>query len=233
MKGRYLFVMAAGLLAGALVAAGLLYVNPLTATASGELGRFDRSLRYDFPADDVLILTHADSAGLPTVPADVTALWESSVRSTVNALIALAEGDGAPEALASKIMVPSARTELLDAGVVVDDHWLVTVPGQGSLFVLGHSNVWPAIRENVLPVQLLGRPWSGPRSYRTTQGPGLRGTALVVGATGRFRSQQGSAVERFELNAFSRGSGVESFAGELHLRLVDAEDSDEASSTGD
>jgi hypothetical protein len=104
---------------------------------------------------------------------------------------------------------------------MVDDYWLLTAPGEGSLFVLGDSNVWPVVRDNVLPVSLLDRPWAGPRSYRSTNGPGVRGTALAVGATGRFAGSEGSAIERLHLNGYSRAAGVESFAGELLLRLVE------------
>ena len=226
MSIKHVVTAVAGLALGAAAGAGLLYVNPLTAAPPAETGAFDRVLRYGFPSDDVLVLTHAGNVPMIARPAGVQELWESSIRSTVAGLVAMRESEGPAVAAASKITVPSARTDLLGAGVVVDDNWLLTVPGQGSLLVLGHSNVWPAIKENLLP-GLLGRPWTGPRSYRTTEGPGLRGTALVVGATGRFEAQHGSAVERFELDAFSRDGGFEKFTGELRLRLV-SEDPEDA-----
>lgn len=219
MSIKHGFVAVAGLALGAAACGGLVYVNPLTAAPPAEAGAFDRVLRYDFPSDDVLVLTHAGKAPVPARPAGVEELWESSISTTLAGLVAIREGDGPAVAAATKIAVPSAGTNLLEAGVLIDDNWLLTVPGEGSLLVLGHSNVWPAIKENLLPAWL-GRPWAGPRTYRTTDGPGVRGTALIVGATGRFEVQQGSAVERFELDAFSRDGGFERFRGELHLRLV-------------
>lgn len=233
MKTKHVMTMIAGLAVGAAAALGLLYVNPLTSRDAGELGGFDRVLRYDFPSEDVLLLTHAGSVPMPLQPVGVQELWESAVRTSVAGLVALGEADGPPAAIASKIAVPSPRTDLLDAGIVVDDNWLVTLPGQGTIAVLGHSNLWPAVKENLLPVTLLGRPWVGPRSYRTTDGPVLRNTALVTGVTGRFEAQQGSAVERLELNAYSREGGLEKFAGELHLRLIPAytPDTDEDAAT--
>lgn len=223
MSAKYVVTILAGIAVGAAVGLGLVYVNPLTAAATDELGRFDRVLRYDYPSDRVLMLTHAGIAPMPTTPKGVPELWESSIRSAASGLIAVPGDDSGPAVFASKIVVPSKRTDLLSTGVVLDDYWLVTIPGTGSLFVLGDSNVWPAIKENLLPVTLLGRPWSGPRSYRTTEGPGVRGTALVVGATGRFAAAEGSAIETFELKEFDRTRGVAGFTGELHIRTVAAE----------
>jgi hypothetical protein len=223
MRTKLVATVLAGVSIGVAAGVGLLYVNPLTGAPAPEAGHFDRVLRYDFPSDGALMLTHAGTAPLPMLPAGVPELWESAIRSTASGLVAVAEGDGEPPAVASKITVPSRRTDLLASGVVLDDNWLVTLPGEGSLFVLGDSNVWPAVKENLVSVRVFGRSWAGPRSYRTTEGPGVRGTALVVGATGRFKSVQGSAMERFQLTEFNRSSGFESFTGELHLRLVDAQ----------
>jgi hypothetical protein len=220
MGMKFVAIVVSGLSVGAAAGAGLVYVNPLTGAPDDEIGHFDRVLRYDVPSDGVLALTHAGTAPLPRLPAGVPELWETAIRSTASGLVAFAASEGEPQAFASKIAVPSTRTDLLAGGVIVDDNWLVTLPGQGSLYVLGSSNLWPAIKDNLLPVRLLGRTWAGPRSYRTTAGPGLRDTALIFGANGRFESVQGSAVERFTLQRFSRAGGFEKLAGELHLRLV-------------
>ena len=217
---KYLWALIGGLLVGAAVGGLLLYVNPLTGSRAMGVGTFDRVLEYSFPAD-VSAFTHSGRAPLPLKPAVVPELWETAVRSTVLGVITLSGDDARPEAVASRVITPSDRTELLGRGMIADDYWLVTVPGAGSLFVVSESNVWPLVKDTVLPVTLLGRRWSGARSYVPTDGPGLRGTALVLGATGRFEVQEGSALERYRVNAFSRSEGLEDLSGELHLRLLE------------
>ena len=217
---KYLWALVGGLLVGAAAGGVLLYFNPLTGSRAAEIGAFDRVLRYRFPAD-VSVFTHGGRAPLPLQPAGVAELWETTVRSSALGALTLSEDDGRPEAVASRIIAPSDRTELLGRGMIANDYWLVTVPGAGSLFVVAESNLWPLIKDTVLPVTLLGRPWSGTRSYVPTDGPGLRGTALVVGATGGFEAQEGSALERYRVNEFNRSEGLAELSGELHLRLVD------------
>lgn len=218
---KYLSIVLAGFLAGAAVACLAVYYNPLIDERGDELGSFDWVYHYGFPGQGVLAFTHGGAAPLPFEPAGAPELWEKTIRSAAMAVVALDGGEAAPAALASKISIPSEATDFLTNGVILNDYWLLTVPGGGSLFMLGDSNVWPLMKDTVVPVTLLNRPWPGPHDYQPTEGPGLRGTALVLGATGRFEAQEGSAIERYRVNRFSRADGVEDFAGEVHLRIVD------------
>jgi hypothetical protein len=115
-------------------------------------------------------------------------------------------------------MAVSAKTDLLLRGMLVNDYWLVTTPGEGTLFVQADSNAWPFVKETLLPVWYLDRPWQGPAEYWPTVGPGADHTGVALGVAGAFRGE-GRAVERYELTAFDKGRRVALATGELHLEL--------------
>ncbi len=212
-----LFVFIIGGLVGAAAGAALILVNPLIGPADGILDDLDRTLSYELPAS-ALVLTHSRAASVPVRPDGADELWERTVRTSALGLLTLASPDGAP-AVASRMLVPSRRTELLTAGVVVDDLWLVTLPGEGSLYVLGESNVWPIAKDTLVTVSLLGRPFPGPRSYVATAGPAPDGRALVIGATGDFAGREGRAVERYRIETFTRERGFGRVSAELRFVL--------------
>src|SRR5690606_1470333 len=114
-----------GVLAGAAAGAALIFVNPLIGPADGKLDDLDRILTYELPAS-ALVLTHSRPASVPVLPDGVDELWERTVRTSALGLLTLTSSDGA-SAIASRVLVPSRRTELLTSGIVVDDLWLVTL----------------------------------------------------------------------------------------------------------
>jgi hypothetical protein len=237
---RYFASAFAGILVGVVLAAVVVYYNPLTMRAARSVENA-WTLRYSVPDRDLIALTHYERLPLPLKPAGVDSLWEQAIRSAVLSVVSLHEtagkapngaaandvsgGDAAAldvpvAAVATRLTVPSEATDLLLRGALLDDYWLVTVPGEGSLFVHDLNNLWPALRENVVPVSLLGLAWHGPAEYRTTLGPrGPRGPGFVLGASGRFAGVSGDAGERYLLNRYSRGHGAEDLAGEIALDL--------------
>jgi hypothetical protein len=217
---KYLFAAFAGLVLGAALGAGALYYNPLTRREASTFDDPDFTLRYSLPQDDLIALTHSERAPLPFKPQGVGKLWESAISGAALGVLALEGPESDRVAFATRLSVPSRATDLLLRGALVDDYWLVTVPGGGSVFVQDRNNLWPAVRENVLPVSLLGRPWHGPSAYRTSVGPGADKAGVAVGATGRFAGMQGSAAERYHLQRYSRAHGAEELDGELALRVA-------------
>jgi hypothetical protein len=217
---KYAVAALLGILLGAAGGLAGLYYNPLTEPHAPEPNASDWVLRYTFPVRDPLMVTHGMHARVLAKPQGVHELWENTISATASIMLTLNDGAGAATALASRSMLPSASTDFLLRGAVLTDHWVLTVPGQGSLFLQVDSNVWPFVKDSLVPVWYLGRQWRGPIEYRPTDGPGARGAALVIGATGRFAELQGSAVERYELREFSR-AGAEELVGELYVRLVE------------
>src|SRR5205085_1445572 len=102
-----------------------------------------------------------------------------------------------------------------------NDYWLVTLPGEGTLFVRSDSNAWPFLKETLLPVWLFDRPWRGPAEYRPTVGPNAGNTGSVLGITGAFEGKAGSAVERYDVTAFSAARNSSAAVGELFVHLPD------------
>ncbi|RPI62329.1 MAG: hypothetical protein EHM50_04170 [Lysobacterales bacterium] len=215
---KYLFVAIVGLVLGAAGASVVLYYNPLAAKSAPMPNQTDRVLRYSLP-DHVLGFAVGEDARLFGQDTGDDSLWEETIdRAAVLALV-LNDGSSQPAALASRLLSTSAETDLLLRGVLVSDHWLVTVPGEGTLFVQADSNAWPFLKETLVPVWYLDRPWSGPTEYWPTVGPRPDDSAHVVGVTGLFSGSEGSAVERYEVTVLDPQREVAIAKGELHLNL--------------
>ncbi|HEX6997579.1 MAG TPA: hypothetical protein VF322_05510 [Gammaproteobacteria bacterium] len=214
---RHGVVCLLGLALGAAAGLGVLYYNPLTEPEAPTFADADRTFSYRFPESDALLFTHEGDGRLPVVPQGAKKLWENTISGA--ALLAVALHDaGGQAAVATRLSRPSPKTDFLLAGALLSDDWLITVPGEGSLFVRAESNLWPLVKDGVVPVWFLSKPWRGPTEYRPTAGPHPAGAAVVRGASGRFAGIEGTAVERYELERFGR-SGPEALVGELRLRL--------------
>lgn len=215
-------IMLLGAVLGAAAAGAILFFNPLTGDHEVDLGSFERVLRYELPQDAVAF-ARGERTRLPGEPDGSEALWEDAIARTASLTVLLRDANGLPSAIASRLLAASADTDLLLKGLLVADHWLVTMPDQGSVFVQTESNVWPLLKDAVIPVRYLGRPWDGLVELAPTAGPGPEHTALVLGATGRFAGQRGAAVEHY------RVTGIEPLAASAQLAL-DLPDSSEAAS---
>jgi hypothetical protein len=215
---KYIIATILGILVGAGGAATALYYNPLTKVLESPVEE-SWTLGYDFPGGSTLALTHAGQLGLPHIPSDVQTLWEAAITEVVLNVLVLDDENGAPRALASRISVPSGDTDLLLRGFLVSEHWLITIPGQGTLFVDGENNLWPFLKESLIPVKYLKQKWSGPALYPVTVGPTGGRTAEVFGVSGAFAGRRGSALETYDLRRFSEDSGIEALRGTLSVTL--------------
>jgi hypothetical protein len=207
-----------GFLIGAAAAGAVIYFNPLTETASPEPAASDRTLRYDLPGE-VLGFTLGEHMLPPGAVATGDGFWEETIDRTALLGLVLDNPEGQPVALASRLLAGSAATDFLLSGVLVSDYWLLTIPHEGSLFLRADTNVWPFLKQTLLPVWYFGRAWNGPSDYRPTVGPGADGAAIVVGATGRFAGLQGTAIEQYRLTDLDPASRSVAAVGQLHLRI--------------
>lgn len=217
---KYFLTWFGGIVLGVAAALAALYYNPLTSgggTAPNVASTL--TLSYGFPEPNVLALSHNEQLKLAPIPEEIPLLWESGIDGTALSVLALADSEGQTMAVASRVSVPSLRTNLLLEGILVDDYWLITVADEGSLFVRAQSNYWPLFKETVVLVGYLRRPWSGPRRYAPTAGPRAGRFAEVIGATGRFAGRDGTAQEFLTLDRYSAAGGFESMHGQLLLAL--------------
>jgi hypothetical protein len=215
---KYLIVAIVGIVLGAAAAGAVLYFNPLSEGGSASPSAADRVLRYSLP-DDVLELAVGEEARLFGHDTGDASLWEETIDRTAVLGLALHDGSGQPAALASRIISTSTESDLLLRGVLVSDHWLVTIPNEGTLFVRAESNAWPFLKERLLPVWYFDQPWDGPAEYWPTVGPGDDERGDVIGVAGVFRDSAGSAVERYEVTVLDPARKMAFAAGELHMNL--------------
>lgn len=213
---RFVVACLLGCLLGAALALTVVYYNPLTMRAGAAEDASEWRLDFSVPDGDLLAFTHGGLDGLPEIPHGLVSLWEEAV-ATSAILTTTLSGDAGPVALGTRISVPSQRTNLLVDGVIIDDYWLISVPGRGSLFAHVENNVWPLIRENVIPVSWLRQPWGGSRIYRPTLGPGAAKRGRVFGVSGEFAGADGRASELHRLDGYSADAGIEALGIELRL----------------
>lgn len=215
---KYLLVAIVGLLLGAAAACAVLYFNPLATGGASPPSGAERVLRYSLP-DDVLEFAVGEDARLFGHNTGDDTLWEETIGRTAVLGLTLHDASGQPAALASRLMSTSAQSDLLLRGLLVSDHWLVTIPNEGTLFVRAESNAWPFLKERLLPVWYFDQPWDGPAEYWPTVGPGKDDRGDVVGVAGSFRGSAGSAVERYEVTALDPARKMALAVGEIHLSL--------------
>jgi len=215
---KHLFVALAGLLLGTAAAGAVLYFNPLSVTASGVPNPTDRVLHYSLP-DHVLAFSLGDDARYFGRDPGDDDLWEDTIDRTAVLGLVLNDADNQPAAVASRLMAVSPDSNLLLRGVVLNDYWLVTLPGEGTLFVRADTNTWRFLKEALVPVWFLDRPWDGPSEYWPTVGPGADDSGVVLGLSGNFSGSEGSVVERYELTALDPARESALAEGELHLNL--------------
>jgi hypothetical protein len=214
---KYLVVALLGLLIGAVAAGAAIYYNPLTQRKAAQPDAADRALHYALPSE-VLGFALGDDVAPPGTPKREDSLWEETIGRTAMLGLVLDDAHDKPTAVASRLLALSPRTDLVLAGVRVNDYWLLTIPGEGTLFLRADTNAWPFLRD-ALPVWYLGRPWKGPADYNPTAGPGDDGVAVVIGATGRFAGLEGSAIEKYRLTDLDPAARSATATGELDLRL--------------
>jgi hypothetical protein len=215
---KHLLVALTGLVLGVLAAGVVLYYNPLADESAPRPNPTDRVLRYTLP-DQLLEAAVGEDARLLGQDAGRDSLWEETIDRTAVLGLVLNDATNQPAAVASRLMATSADTDLLLRGVLLDDHWLVTLPGEGTLFVRAESNAWPFLKETLVPVWYLDRPWSGPVEYWPTVGPRADDSGVVLGITGAFRGSEGSAVEHYEIAALDPQRDLARAQAELHLNL--------------
>ena len=216
---KYVLATALGFLLGcALVLVGLHY-NPFTTNSEAISSANARVFTYRSPFIEGLAVTHSGQSRLPLVPKEIPDLWESTISDSILTVIVLRDDEDVPVGIASRISQFSDRTELLVRGVLVDDDLLVTIPGEGSLFIDADSNLWPFLKETLIPVWYLYRPWQGPKIYHPTAGPAASGVAIVAGATGSFAAREGTAFESYQVSSFSATTGPGSMDARLFLNL--------------
>jgi len=214
---KYVLSLVGGLLLGAGLAMVAIFFNPLTEGGSEWSAGREWTFSYTLSPSDVWLLSHARQVDIPVVPSDVPLLFEDGIRGVVVTSMPLTMPTVADAALATRISVPSQESELLSSGLLVEDFWLISVPGRGSVFVDAINNQWPLFRDTVVLVDWLKQSFDHFGEYDPTRGPTANGAA-VFGLTGDYRNVRGSGRERLVLDSYQGSFG--GIAGQLAIDLA-------------
>jgi hypothetical protein len=211
---KYVLSLLFGLLLGTITAVAIIVFNPLTMSQSKPLNNADMAFEYSMAS--AWLSTHSNRLNIPVVPKGSTLLFENGIRGSLLSSMPLS-GTGAAPAAASRITVPSSDSEFLHSGLLVDDYWLISVPGTGTVFMHAISNQWPLIRDTVIWVDVLSRNWRGSGQYDPTRGPATNG-AQVAGMTGTLKDLRGVGHEHLSLDGYSGNFGA--LRGRLTIRSI-------------
>ena len=213
---KYVIGLVVGLILGVGVALALLYFNPLTLKQAAPLSDPQRTLDYKLAASDIWLSTHDDRLELPVVPKDVALLYEDGIRGTWLSAFGLSDEAQPGMIGATRVSIPSPQSELVRTGILVEDFWLISVPGSGSLFIHALNNQWPLLRDTLVNVDWLGRDFSGPAEYDPTRGPARAG-AEVFGVNGAYENLEGLAREHLMLDSYT--GALSALSGRLTIRM--------------
>lgn len=214
---KYLITLVIGLVFGAAMAAGLLYINPLTMAAGSSLPEADDVYTYASPITSEIAFASDGLSRLSSRPDDVPDLWETAIVKSALSLVVLRDRSGSPIGLASRVSYPAETTELLTTGVILNDDWLVSLPDSGSFFVSSQANWWPFLKDTLIPIWYFDQPWSGSRVIDPTVGPDTSGHGIVTGATGAFAGRFGRATEHYDVHEFDDRVGPAIMSAQLRI----------------
>lgn len=232
---KYIIALVLGILAGVvLFAVGMLYnpfisdrgVSPLSVTDAEVI-----TLNFSsVPSDSIVYTNDGESLQKPN-PEKVLQLWEAPIRQTSAMVTIVRDGRNRAAGLGVKFASRSERTRLLHGDAIVDSVWYVYLPEHGSLFVQQTENYWSFLREVAFPAwRSSGNNWRGSWFGDLTAGPGVLGTAIVSGGSGRVKGLEMAGVESMSVRAFSAATGLVAADGRL---VVEIPDIDGAAAAGD
>ncbi len=159
-----------GLLLGAAAGGAAIYYNPLIGTkAPAQPDPADRALHYSLPSE-VLGFALGEQVVPPGTPKRDDLLWEETIDRTAMLSLVLDDAHDKPAAIASRMLAVSPRTDFVLSGVRVNDYWLLTIPGEGTLFLRAddeHLAVPQRDAAGVVPRQTLEGPGGVQPDVRT------------------------------------------------------------------
>ena len=215
---KYLFVAVAGLVLGAAGALAVLYYNPLSQGSAASPNATDRVLHYSLP-DQVLEFAVGEDARLFGQDTGNDSLWEETIDRTAVLGLVLNDGANQPAALASRLMATSADTDLLLRGVLLDDHWLVTIPERRHV-VRSRRVECLAIPQRNARAGLVSRAAvERPDRLLADGGARAKRAASRSALPARFAAARVRAVEHYEISALDRQRDLALATRELHLNL--------------
>jgi hypothetical protein len=222
---KYVAGLLLGIALGVLVAAALLYFNPLAARNPLSPLSVSKnnilSLGYSGVPTDSIVYTNNGESRVQPHPEKVRELWEAPIRRSEVLLTVLTDSRNNPAGIGIKFSSESERTRLINGEALVDSAWHIHLVERGSLFVEQTENYWNFLRKIVLPAYWSSaNHWKGVWNGNMTVGPGALGTAAVTGGTGEFAGLVSEAVEAINASAYSVAQGPVAMEGRLIIDVT-------------
>ncbi len=222
---KYVAGLLLGTVLGVLVAAALLYFNPLAARNPLSPLSVSKnnilSLGYSGVPTDSIVYTNNGESRVQPHPEKVRELWEAPIRRSEVLLTVLTDSRNNPAGIGIKFSSESERTRLINGEALVDSAWHIHLVERGSLFVEQTENYWNFLRKIVLPAYWSSaNHWKGVWNGNMTVGPGALGTAAVTGGTGEFAGLVSEAVEAINASAYSVAQGPVAMEGRLIIDVT-------------
>ena len=222
---KYVAGLLLGIVLGVLVAAALLYFNPLAARNPLSPLSVSKnnilSLGYSGVPTDSIVYTNNGESRVQPHPEKVRELWEAPIRRSEVLLTVLTDSRNNPAGIGIKFSSESERTRLINGEALVDSAWHIHLVERGSLFVEQTENYWNFLRKIVLPAYWSSaNHWKGVWNGNMTVGPGALGTAAVTGGTGEFAGLVSEAVEAINASAYSVAQGPVAMEGRLIIDVT-------------
>lgn len=191
---KYLLSLVVGALLGAAIAMGLLAINPLfDPPAARESRSGDHELMLEIAGGDarVVFTSSTQFLGLGAMPSGAIAPDVVGARTMVSASL-LSSPDKRKFAYVARLANLTAQGKPIAGSLIVNNALHVFVPGEGSFAVISKDDIGGLVRKSFLSTLFTGS-WIGEVGSQTTVGP--RGDkAQVIGLSGRYAGQRGSAV---------------------------------------
>lgn len=219
---RILRALILGFLTGVLLFLAGFYFNPFSIESQLSPLSVSKSRLADYSYSrnpkESLALTNNGNNRTPTHPERVQELWEPAVEDTEAFVAILHDTAGKPAGIGIKLSSWSADSDLLGARLLKNSDWHLYVPQHGTAFVEQTENLWPYLRNVVIPGLATGE-WNGSWYGGVTIGPNALRTARVRGGSGHMQDLESEAVEFFQVESYSADAGPVRSVGRLTLEL--------------
>jgi hypothetical protein len=215
---KYVLLGLLGAIVGAAAACAALVFNPFDDRphTAGLIAGFGADASGELRLMSGAVLASSHEGRIPAPGLVPSALAEPAIGSVLADLIELSDAAGAPAGYAARIAVLAERSTLLRGELLVDVHWSVWLPGNGSLFIAEERNLWPLARRVVLPMHYRREDFAGPWTFVATTGPTRSGYGEVIGASGGLAGERGTVMTLPTLERWPR-DGLPEHHSELRI----------------
>jgi hypothetical protein len=202
-------IMILGFCCGCMTVLAVILFNPtgpapLAASGGAELYEV-RALEFHGAELDAVRML-----GLP-LPTAKKPFLAAGIAGANASIVVLSDAEGAPVALATRLVAQDDAGEILEADLGVNTYINIFLPNHGSLLMYGYENRWPIVRDAILNVmgQAVAENWQ----VSSMRADGI--TTGVAGGSGAFERAGG----RFSETLQPSPADNETFMSQLALEV--------------